>query len=54
MKSNIELIMELVDLKVTHEIDDSDVLDVFIELSDKKLISDVIDRLKQEIVEGII
>lgn len=48
MKSNIELIMDIVHLKHDHKISDSDLLDTFMALADSKLLNDIVCYIKTE------
>ena len=52
MKSNIELIMEIVHLKVEHKLSDMDLLDTFMAFANNELLNDVYNYIKQEIEEG--
>lgn len=51
MKSNIELIMEIVHLKAMHNLSDMDLLDTFMAYADNKLLNDVVDFIKSELEE---
>lgn len=48
MKSNIELIMEIVHLKAMHNLSDMDILDTFMAFADNKLLDDVVNYIKSE------
>lgn len=49
MKSNIELIMEIVHLKTMHNLSDMDILDTFMAFADNKLLDDVVNFIKSEL-----
>lgn len=48
MKSNIELIMEIVHLKAMYNLSDMDLLDTFMAFADNKLLDDVVNFIKSE------
>lgn len=52
MKSNIELIMEIVHLKHEHKISDSDLLDTFMAYADNELLNDIVEFIKSEVEDG--
>lgn len=49
MKSNIELIMEIVHLKHEHKLSDMDLLDTFMAFANNELLNDVVNFIKSEL-----
>lgn len=54
MKSNIEYIILLFQMKHDYKITDNDILDKFMEVADNNLLKQVYSELCSDIVDGII